>query len=140
MENASKALLIAAGVLITILILTMLITLYTQLSNQSKEYTEITSSIELQKSNSKFEVYVERNDIKAQDVISVVNLAKEANYQIQIYLGTNKLAFNNSYTQEDFLREKQLKTFSCKFSTSESNQNPKYDDDGRIIKLTFTEN
>lgn len=142
MENATKALLIAGGVLITILILSIGVYLHSMFSNQSKEYTETISAIELEKFNSKFDVYVGRTDVTAQEVVSVVNLAREYDYQIQIYLGLSlsPLEFDSTYTQEDFIKEKQDKTFSCTLNTSDSNMNPEYDGNGKITKLRFKEN
>ena len=46
MENASKALLIAGGVLITVIILTILVSLYMLFSKQSKQYADIMNQTE----------------------------------------------------------------------------------------------
>ena len=140
MENATKALLIAGVVLIAIIMVSIAVYLYSMYSNQSEEYSATISAVELEKFNSKFDVYVDREDISAQEIVSVVNLAKEYDYQIQVYLGSNLLEFSNDYTQEDFIREKQDKFFSCKLNTSEGNPNPKYDSNGKIAQLKFTEN
>lgn len=138
MENASKALLLAGGVLIAILILTLGITLYTQLSNQSREYNKTISEVELEKFNSNFDVYIGRKDIKAQEIVTVVNLAQEYGNQVQIYLRSSKMEFTASKTQEDFIKENQDKLFKCTLNTSASNSNPTYDENGKIVKLTFT--
>lgn len=132
MENATKALLIAGTVLIAIVMVGIAVYLYSLYSEQSDQYTETISAIELQKFNSKFDVYLGRENITAQEIVSVVNLAKEYDYQIQIYLESTKLQFTTS-TPEDFIKANQSNLFSCKWSTS----NPTYDSDGQIIKLTF---
>ena len=54
MENATKALLIAGGVLIAIIMLSVGVALYSIYSNQAKEYDQIVSDTEIQKFNSKF--------------------------------------------------------------------------------------
>ena len=77
MENASKALMIAGGVLIAIIMLAIGVTLYSMYSNQSKEFTQMIETTEVQKFNSKFDVYYGRTDVTAQEIISVVNLSKE---------------------------------------------------------------
>ena len=86
MENASKALLIAGEVLIAIIILTIGITLYSMYSDQAKEYNQIMTTTEIQKFNSKFDVYAGRTDITAQEVVSVVNLAKEYGDAVKIII------------------------------------------------------
>ena len=140
MENATKALLIAATVLIAIIMVTIAVHLYSMYSNQAEEYSETITAVELEKFNSKFDVYIGRDDIKAQEIVSVVNLAKEYDYQIKIYVSGTILKFDTSYTQEDFIKAKQNKLFSCTLNTSEENPNPTYDGKGRITKLIFREN
>lgn len=140
MENATKALLIAATVLIAIIMVSIAVHLYSMHSSQAEEYSATISAVELEKFNSKFDVYVGRNDIKAQEIVSVVNLAKEYDYQIKIYVSGTILKFDTSYTQEDFIKAKQNKLFSCTLNTSEENPNPTYDGNGKIMKLRFTEN
>ena len=139
MENATKALLIAGGVLIAIIILTIGVTLYSMYSNQSKEYSQIITTTEIQKFNSKFDVYVGRTDITAQEVASVVNLAKEYRDEVQIII-KNKSNITVTYTtSEDFLKGipwegNQYSQFSC-------TTNPEYDNEtGKIKQITFKEN
>lgn len=131
MENASKALLIAAGVLITVIILTFGVSIYTLFSNHSKEYARIMDDTEIQKFNSNFDIYIGRKDITAQEVISVCNLAKEYGDKIKINIQPNTGKMGN--TPEEFLSFFSDKTFEC----NGTNENPKYDDTGRIIELTF---
>lgn len=138
MENASKALLIAGGVLIAIIILSIALFLYSLYANRAKEYSQIMSTTELQKFNSKFETYVGRNDITAQEIVSVVNLAKEYNGQVKIYLGITQLVFSTEKTPEDFIKENQDKMFAFRQSTA-SQPNPEYDSNGRIKKIIFIE-
>ena len=140
MENATKALLIAGGVLIAIIMVSIAVHLHSMYSSQAEEYNETITAVELEKFNSKFFVYLGRNDIKVQEIVSVVNLAKEYDYQIKIYVSGTILNFDASYTQEDFIKDKQDKLFSCTFNASGGNSNPTYDANGKITKLRFTEN
>lgn len=133
MENATKALLIAGGILIAIVILSAGIYLYVLFSNQSEEYSQVVSSVEIQKFNSKFDVYLGRENITAQEIVSVINLAEEYDYQIEIYLGASRMRFSNSYTQETFIKNNQEKLFKCILNTT----NPEYDENGKIKKLRF---
>lgn len=138
MENATKALLIAGGVLIGIVMVTIGLYLYTTYSNQSKEYNQLITATEIQKFNSNFEAYLGRENITAQEIASVVNLAKQYNNQVKIYLGLTELTFNSGSTYktpEEFIKNNQDKAFICKIS----NSNPRYDESGKIEQLTFTQ-
>ncbi len=127
MENASKALLIAGVALIAILILSIAIYLFTLYSNQAKEYNDIISGTELQKFNSKFDVYIGRDDITAQEIASVFNLAKE-------YQGSVEIQINKTFSgTEEFVKEFFNSTFSCTDSVYDNNT-------GKIVKLVFKEN
>lgn len=137
MENATKALLIAGGVLIAIVIISIAVFLFISFSNRTKEYTEIISATELQKFNSKFEVHIGRIDITAQELVSMANLAEKYNGQVQIYLGNSLFSETSS---EDFLKENNEQLFSCTLNTSAANPNPEYDENGKIIKVKFTKN
>lgn len=132
MENATKALLIAGGVLISIMVILAGIYLHSVLSEQSAQYKDIISATELEKFNSKFNVYIGRKNITAQEIISAVNLAKEYDNQVEIFLGSRKLEFTDT-TQEDFLKLNLNENFSCEGSDT----NPQYNNYGKIIKLTF---
>lgn len=143
MENATKALLIAGGVLIAIIIISIGLYLYSMFSNQSKEYNDIISATELEKFNSKFNVYIGRNDIKAQEIVSIVNFAKEYNGQVEIYVEidgkSERILFSGNpeeevvLSQETFIKNNKDSYFSCKGNS----KNPLYNEEGKIIKLTF---
>ena len=132
MENATKALLIAGGVLIAVIMVSIAVYLNSLYSDQADQYSETISAVELQKFNSKFDVFIGRDNITAQEIVSVVNLAKQYNDQVEIYINTVRLQFTSS-TPEDFIKMYQNDMFSCTFTTS----NPTYDANGKIIKLTF---
>ncbi len=133
MENASKALLIAGEVLIAIIILTIGITLYSMYSDQAKEYNQIMTTTEIQKFNSKFDVYAGRTDITAQEVVSVVNLAKEYGDAVKIII-QNKSFSSETYTSSEKFVTKFLDSqFSC--------TSPVYNSEtGKITQITFKEN
>ena len=78
MENASKALLIAGGMLLLILVLSFATLLFRRMGAQSSDFYKDMSDTEIYEFNQKFFNY-ERNDLKIQDVISVINLAKDTN-------------------------------------------------------------
>jgi len=72
MENASKALLIAAGIFLTLLIVSLLVVLHDDISAYYEQKSEMTVIEQNQKFNAKFENY-HRNNIRGNDLISFMN-------------------------------------------------------------------
>lgn len=105
MENASKALLIAGGMLLLILVFSFATLLFRRMGAQSSEFYKDMSDTEIYEFNQQFFNY-ERNDLRIQDVISIINLAKDSNARERVpvilevrYLG-NVLDLNNVNTKE----------------------------------------
>lgn len=130
MENATKALLLAAGVLITIIVITLGVTLYSTFSNQTRGYSQVISNNQVQKFNSRFIVFLEREDITALEVVTAINLGKE--YNVNILL--DREVFTNS---EDFLEKNGDNVYECKIITNAGNKNPIFDSEGKIKQLKF---
>lgn len=151
MENASKALLISAEVLIAMLVASMFALLFSTMSDYSKQYETSRQTQEIQAFNTQFTNYIKEGGSTAQDVISVKHLAQEWNikngyqatdseYYISIYLkdGTTNGTINNwdDENEESFLNEN---------SIDSSNQVVRYkgtmelsSQTGRVNKITFT--
>ena len=85
MENASKALLMAGGVLIGILILTLAVYLFMSFGAQSEEMYDRMEERQLTQYNAQYTIYSGRNYITIYDIVSVANLAKENNDYYQYY-------------------------------------------------------
>lgn len=79
MENASKALLIAGGVLITMIVASLGVYLYSVYHEHSEVMLAAMSEKEVTEFNSKFWAF-EGKDLTANDVVSIVNLVREYNY------------------------------------------------------------
>lgn len=79
MENASKALLMAAGVLIGILILSLTVYLFTSFATTSAEVHEENRRKQIDQFNSQFTSYVGNEDITIYQIITMANLASENN-------------------------------------------------------------
>ncbi len=79
MENASKALLMAAGVLIGLLILSLTIYLFTSFASTSSEVHKENVEQQRDQFNSQFTSYVGKDDNTIYSVITVANLATETN-------------------------------------------------------------
>lgn len=78
MENASKALIMAGGVLISILIISFMVFVFRKGGKVGAAYDAQISENEIAKFNSQFEVY-QGNENSFFDVITVVNLAWDIN-------------------------------------------------------------
>ena len=78
MENASKALLIAAGVAIGVLLLSLIVILSVTFGDLGREYAERMDFKYIQTFNSQFTKY-ENINLKAQDVMTLAKLVNEWN-------------------------------------------------------------
>lgn len=78
MENAAKALLIAGGVLITIVVVSIGAYLMKNMGEQTARFYEIMERSEATKFNEQFFKY-EGKDLNMQDVVSIMNLARDNN-------------------------------------------------------------
>ena len=131
MENATKALLIAGGVLVAIIIVSLGLYLYILFSNQADTYKATIQNTELQKFNSKFEGYIDRDDLTAFDVITAKNMAAEynnTNLAITIEVNSSLITATN----EEFLKNNSEKVFKCGFEDVHYNS-----DTRRIDGLNF---
>ncbi len=81
MENASKALIIAGGILLALLILSVLIYVGTTLSNMANQQNQSKQLEQTAEFNRTYEAY-NRSRLYGTDVISVVNRAIDYNKQL----------------------------------------------------------
>ena len=102
MENASKAILIAGAMLIGVLLFSLFIYVVRKNGEEtSKVYTTFEQN-EIAEFNQKFFNYEGRTDLTIQDVVTIVNLAKDNNNRnamptkINVYVnGTNWVGLSN---------------------------------------------
>ena len=78
MENASKALIMAAGVLIALMILGALLLMFSNLSNYQETNTQGTREAQVVEFNNQFETY-NRQDIRGTDMVSLMNRVVDYN-------------------------------------------------------------
>ena len=84
MENASKALLIAAGVLLMILVFSFATLLFRRMGSQSSEFYKDMSDTEIYEFNQQFFNY-ERDDLKIQDAVdSAFDIFRRCNKYIDV--------------------------------------------------------
>lgn len=79
MENASKALLMAASVLIGLLILSLAVYLFVSFGSTSAELHKQQEEQRLTQFNSQFSSYEGKDNITIYDVVTIANLATESN-------------------------------------------------------------
>ncbi len=82
MENASKALLMAAGVLIGILILSLMVTLFLSAKDVSSRHNQVKRTEEVEQFNTNFTKYVGK-DITTHQVLTICNFALKQNNKIK---------------------------------------------------------
>ena len=109
MENASKALIMAGGVLIGILILSLAVYLFIDFGGKAAVIHDRITSNQLTQFNAQFNVYAGRDDVTIYQIISLVNLAKENNknyedagndYQVEIWLTNGNVNLTSEYITE----------------------------------------
>lgn len=144
MENASKALLIAASVLVGVLIASVGVVLFSSFGNSSKD---IVAKLEQNKTyefnNNFLKYYGEEVEVTAQDVVTMANFAKQSN-RINEIENLSSYSQNTEYVQikvdgvsDNF--EKQDQVFYGKFIKDNLliyDEND-LDGDGEVVKTKF---
>lgn len=145
MENVSKALLIAAGVLIGILVLTIAVYLFINFGKTSREYAEKLDKIEIQKYNGNFDKFTGRDDITAQEIVTAISVIQQKEMGTKIYI--DKVDCTN-WTEEqksDFLTnsiliKKDDNTLENSYSYDSNFYPIEYDETGIITRISFIKN
>ena len=132
MENASKALLIAGGILIALIIITMFIMMYNRISSIQKDQEEQTKVEQLSAFNAEYEAF-DKKIMYGVDVITLINKATENNkkysgntdYQITITVDGVTMTSSDSLVGTD--QEKTI--YKCEKIT--------YNDLGRVSSISI---
>lgn len=161
MENASKALMIAGGVLIAVLIISLVVFMFTSMSNMFKSEEDVKRTEELNAYNKEYESY-NKKLLRGADIISLINKSISNNkkydnleeYKMQIefvmkeeiiYTKTGKSnsgkfevgktynieAFENIRNNPDAFNDFKRRVFDC--------TGVEYNKLGRICKMKFME-
>lgn len=130
MENASKAIVMAGGVLIAILTMSLLVIMFGQMNSIERVKEDEKDKKELQEWNAEWESYNKRIMYGA-DVITVLNKATEVNLQ---YINQPKyqitVKIEPNLTQTELEQNYKLAIFECT-KMGYSNET------GRVNKITF---
>ncbi len=101
MENASNALLMAAGILISIMLISLGTYLFATFGGYSKNINDTLNQTQIEEFNAQFTKYEtttgdETTYCTVYDIVSVINLAKNANEKYEEYKNLNKRRPSNA--------------------------------------------
>ena len=109
MENASKALIMAAGVLITILVASLWIFVFRQMASGVSDVNKIMETSEITEFNQQFLKYDGRTDLNIHDVITIINISrnndKQGTYPVHVEVKMENHP-KNSVTNSDLSKWK----------------------------------
>ncbi len=133
MENASQALIIAGGILIAIIVLSVGVYLFVNYSKVSESYGQVQQNKEINKFNTNFTKFKGRTDITAQEIITLKKFTADYNKQRE----TNVMVEYPDKTMEDV-------EFMKKYSVKDNGEityfvceDIAYGNDGRVEKIKF---
>lgn len=147
MENASKALLMAAGVLIGILLISLAVYLFVDFGSTSAKINEQNAQKQVSQFNSKFTSYEGLDGLTIYDVITVIGYAKENNdfygdlneYKIIVNIG------NSSEEVQNWTEEKKIQAISIDQGLMQGENLPiykckvrSYHENGRVYVINFS--
>ena len=152
MENASNALIMAAGVLIGVLIISLAVYLFVDFGSTTADINKQMEKQQLVQFNTKFTSYEGREELTIYDVITVAGFAQENN----LYYGNddNDEYYKNNYKVEVILHSNKGWTYEVQKNAIDkyngmiqdeqnTNQLPrytcevKYHENGRVKSVTF---
>ena len=97
MENASKALIMAGGVLLGILLISLLLSVYTQINKTQEESAKIQATKELAEFNAYYESY-NKEVVYGAEILTLINKAYEDNTKYNLNIEIKRVdAANNEY-------------------------------------------
>lgn len=147
MENASNALIMAAGVLIGILILSLGVYLFVDFGQTSAQIHEQNEQKQLTQFNSKFTSYEGKEELTIYDIITVAGYAYENNeyyendneFKIFVLIETTQIQDDINEKRNELIENEQsqitatnteLPTYNCKIEY----------ENGRVRKVIFKKN
>lgn len=150
MENASKALLIAAGLFITLLLISMVILFYNRVSTYYQQQHEFTVIEQAGKFNAQFEAY-NKDNIRGNELISFMNKIIdynstesyfEDNDYKRICVTINLIDDNilNQFKYDPTYKNNKNLTKIITNTEKKSENSKEWDDDKNLIAITNTSN
>lgn len=130
MENASKALLIAGGILIAILIVTVAVFLFANYSSIGESYDQTVQINEVQKFNENFTRYEGRENITIQEIVTLYNFVKDYELKTGVKVTINGISGLKLDEPANAIRNNQTQLFKV--------IKIEYDNTGVVNKITFS--
>lgn len=131
MENASNALMMAAGVLVGVLILALMVTLFASSSSVSRTYENSKHEEAVQQFNSNFTKYVGK-DLTIHEVVTICNYANK--YGVSVVNSSGSLtSYNESNIKTDVASYTSTATTITHYKLSINS----YSDDGYVSEIGF---
>ena len=149
MENASKALIIAAGMLIGLIIASLFTYEMIHMAQSAREYQENFENTKIVEFNQQFRKYTGRKDLTSQDIVTIIGFINEWNSQssetitpethssvgtsTELYKYIKKInPYNSDNNERDelFLTNNSSSKYSCTLSFNTKAG-------GRVNKVTF---
>ena len=115
MENASKALLMAGGILIALLVIGSVLLMFNQIGNYRKANTDSEKSAQLANFNKDFVRYADGEQIKGVDVISLANKIVDYNQKKGV---ANSVDYDKKITLKINLAPSASSNFITKYGTN----------------------
>ena len=148
MENASKALIIAGGMLIGVIIATIFAYELMHMFRNEQVYNEEQAKIKIAQFNLEFERFRKRSEITAQDIITIVGYVQEWNdvatidEKIEIKTNAGTLTRLRSYINKVNINKDDAKKRDSEFLTDNSEKyiielEYRTETNGRIKTVTF---
>lgn len=128
MENASKALIMAGGVLIAIIIVSVIVLAFQRSGNVSADYSKSISREEISTFNANFTKYLD-HELTIHQVVTIYNFAKNNN--------TKQVNCDKTYTATD-IKEELKQEKNLKKETIYKIQTISYDSEGFVEKISFS--
>ena len=131
MENASKALIMAAGVLIGVLILSLAVYLFTTFGATSAELHRQNDANRINQFNTQFTSYEAKQGITIYDVITIANLATENNIYYELPKVQGVISNNNYpefYVQVNLKNDKYNGPIEKAYDQNTINNKTNYDE------------
>ena len=143
MENATKALLIAAGMLFAVMIVSLVVVGYNQISAYYKQEEELLATEQLDKFNKQFQNYYGRDDIRGNELISLMNKIIDYNARQSYKVGTNyeRIKVTITIGDESIVRQFMYGDTSgtpiiSNVITNTSGSGSNYDKDKKLVEIT----
>ena len=127
MENASKALIMAAEILLGVLLLSLLAMVFYGFNNYQSEVDKNQSAKELYEFNAKFQAYESYEYLTPQDVLSISNMVKDYNKRFGEEGRIQITGVSNPTHNNDFLNPEPESKYKIKIKYS--------DIDGKVEKI-----